>query len=197
MATRKTTRKKMSTGKKVALGLIIAGGGFLTWKYLIKPMFNKDLPGPAPMPGGGGSGTVDQQTNDVIDQVQQIPPNVKPKLTPIGTPGNRQNWGIDLKYGDKGGEIETLQKLINRIYTAKRSSKRIKVDGSYGNETLKARNELFNKTKPVDLKLAFDTYKFFEKKSGASKAAPADDLGNIIPMKNPLLPFDLPGIPFF
>lgn len=193
MVRKRTTRKKMSTGKKVALGLIIAGGGFLTWKYVIKPMLQ---PEPEPMPGGGGSGTVDQQSTEVINQVQQIPTNVKPKLTAIGTPGQRQNWGVNLKYGDKGGEIETLQKLINRIYQAKRSAKRIKVDGQYFNETLKARQELFDKSKPVTLKVAFDTLKTIEKQTGFKPAAPADDLGSI-PMKNPLLPFDLPGIPFF
>lgn len=193
MVRKRTTRKKMSTGKKVALGLIIAGGGFLTWKYVIKPMLQ---PEPEPMPGGGGSGTVDQQSTEVINQVQQIPTNVKPKLTAIGTPGQRQNWGVNLKYGDKGGEIETLQKLINRIYQAKRSAKRIKVDGQYFNETLKARQELFDKSKPVTLKVAFDTLKTIEKQTGFKPAAPSDDLGSI-PMKNPLLPFDLPGIPFF
>jgi hypothetical protein len=195
MATkRKTRRKPMTTGKKIALGLIIGGAGFLSWKYIIKPILKPEQPEPAP--GGGGSGTVDQQTTNVIDQVQNLPVNQKPKLTAIGTPGQRQDWGVNLKYGDKGGEIETLQKLINRIYQAKRSAKRIKVDGVYGNETLKARQELFDKSKPVNLKLAFDTYKRIEKQTGVKPAAPADDLGSI-PMKNPLLPFDLPGIPLF
>jgi hypothetical protein len=194
MRAKRKTRKKMSTGKKIALGLIIGGAGFLSWKYIIKPMLKPDDQEPAP--GGGGSGTVDQQSTQVINQVQQIPPNVKPKLTAKGTPGQRQDWGVNLKYGDKGGEIETLQKLINRIYQAKRSAKRIKVDGAYGNETLKARQELFDKSKPVNLKLAFDTLKRIEKQTGFKPAAPADDLGSI-PMKNPLLPFDLPGIPLF
>jgi len=166
---RKTRRKPMTTGKKIALGLIVAGGGFLAWRYLLKPMFDKNEPAPAP--GGGGSGTVDQQTTDVIEQVQTLPVNEKPKLTAIGTPGEKQNWGTFLKYGDKGGEIETLQKLINRIYQAKRSAKRIKVDGSYGAETLKARQELFRQDRSVNLKLAYDTFKQAEKSAGFSGSA--------------------------
>jgi hypothetical protein len=166
---RRSTTKKLTPGKKIAIGLMVAGGGFLAWKYLISPMINKPEPGPTPGPGG----SVDQATQDVVNTVQTLPVNTTPpvkQLSPIGTPGNQQNWGAFLKYGERGGEIETFQKLINRIYQAKRSAKRISVDGAYGNETLKARNELFNKSKPVNLKLAYDTFKQFEKGAGFSKA---------------------------
>jgi hypothetical protein len=166
---RKTTaRRKMSTGKKIALGVVIAGGGWLTWKYLISPMINKGSEPTAPEPTGGG--TVNDQTQNVIDQVQTLPVNQKPKLTPIGSAGSSQDWGVFLKYNDRGGEIETFQKLINRIYQAKRSAKRVKVDGVYGGETLKARNELFKQDRPVNLKLAYDTFKKFESGAGFAKA---------------------------
>lgn len=169
---RKTTaRRKMSTGKKIALGVIIAGGGWLTWRYLISPMINKkpeNLPEDQVNPFA--TGTVNDQTQNVIDQVQTLPVNQKPKLTAIGSAGNTQDWGVFLKYNDRGGEIETLQKLINRIYQAKRSAKRVTVDGVYGNETLKARNELFRQDRPVNLKLAYDTFKKLESGTGFGKA---------------------------
>lgn len=167
---RRSTKKKLTPGKKIAIGLMVAGGGFLAWKYLISPMIKKPEPEPIPVPGG----SVDQATQEVVNTVQTLPVNTTPpvkQLSPIGTPGNEQNWGAFLKYGERGGEIETFQKLINRIYNAKRSAKRITVDGVYGNETLKARNELFNKTKPVNLKLAYDTFKQFEKGAGFATAA--------------------------
>jgi len=171
---RRSTKKKLTPGKKIAIGLMVAGGGFLAWKYLISPMINKPEPGPTPGSTPVPGGSIDQASDNVINQVQQIPVNTTPPvktLSPIGTPGNKQNWGLFLKYGDRGGEIETFQKLINRIYQAKRSAKRIKVDGVYGNETLKARNELFNPKKQVNLKLAYDTFKQFEKGAGFATAA--------------------------
>lgn len=184
-AKRTTRRKKLSTGQKVAIGAMVVGGGFLAWKYLIQPMINKE-PEPEPVTGGG---SVDQATTNVVTQVQQLPVNVKPKLTAIGTPGNQQDWGVMLKYGDKGGEIETLQKLINRIYKAKRSVKSIKVDGVYGNETLKARNELFNKDRGVNLTLAFNTFKQLEKSAGVSTGSIS------FPTYSPLDPLNLiPGL---
>jgi hypothetical protein len=182
MRRKTTTRKKMSTGKKIALGVVIAGGGWLTWKYLISPMINKgqqEPTGPEPT----NAGTVNDQTQNVIDNVQSLPVNTppKPKLTPIGSAGSSQDWGVFLKYNDRGGEIETFQKLINRIYQAKRSAKRVKVDGVYGNETLKARNELFNQSRPVNLKLAYDTFKKFESKQGFGKAgASFGNMGGLI-----------------
>lgn len=178
---RRSPKKKLTPGKKIAIGLMVAGGGYLAWKYLISPMINKPETEPTPAPGG----SVDQATQDVVNTVQTLPVNTTPpvkKLSPIGTPGNQQNWGAFLKYGERGGEIETFQKLINRIYQAKRSAKRITVDGVYGNETLKARNELFNTSKPVNLKLAYDTFKKFESESGFAKAGAnfASTMGGLI-----------------
>jgi hypothetical protein len=67
------------------------------------------------------------------DNAAIIPENAR-KLSPIGTPGSKQNWGMKLYKGDKGGEIETLQSLFNRLSKVYKTNQ-ITVDGVYGTET--------------------------------------------------------------
>jgi hypothetical protein len=95
------------------------------------------------------------------DNAAILPENAR-KLSPIGTPGNKQNWGMKLYKGDKGGEIETLQKLFNRLSKVYGTNK-ITVDGDFGSATENKRTgnkfdngvtlmKVYNQVKKVEAK---------------------------------------------
>jgi hypothetical protein len=129
-------KKKRSTGKT----LLIAGGalaaGYAIYEFVIKPRTSGggnqnvlDVP-PGFTPGSGG---MDPALN-LIDTVNQAPVNQAPVLSPKGTADNALQYDILLKKGDRGGEIEKLQKISNVISRINKT-KVLQVDGIFGNLT--------------------------------------------------------------
>jgi len=107
MATKKKTtrtKKKLSTGGKIIIGVAVIGAGWATWEYLLKGMFMKpgsDTP-PAPdntpqLPAGG-------QINQVVNALDQVQPNVE------SLDDNKK-----LSKGSKGVEVERVQTNFNDI----------------------------------------------------------------------------------
>jgi len=99
--------------------------------------------------------------SDVISAVNTAPVNEAPKLSPKGTPDNKLKYDLPLKEGDKGGEIEKLQKILNVISGYYNTSK-ISVDGVYGSQT---KNKLYNVTGKtvITLNQALDKYEAVKK----------------------------------
>jgi len=157
-----TTRRKRTTKKKGGVKTLLilgaaAGGGYLAWKYLLQPMFQPAATEPTPpaLP------PVTPPGSDVIAAVNTAPVNEAPKLSPKGTPDNKLKYDLPLKEGDKGGEIEKLQKILNVISGYYNTSK-ISVDGVYGSQT---KNKLYNVTGKtvITLNQALDKYEAVKK----------------------------------
>lgn len=146
MIKKKTTRKKptkkgLSTFSKLLIGGAVAGGLYLIYDQFIKPKAdNNNTDDKNKVVDGYNAGAI---LTTIDPGASANPPVIvndsnKRKLTPIGTPGSKQNWGMLLYKGDKGGEIETLQGLFNRISKAYGKTG-ITKDGSFGNNTEKKR----------------------------------------------------------
>lgn len=157
-----TARRKRTTKKKGGVKTLLilgaaAGGGYLAWKYLLQPMFQPApiVPPPPALPPATPPGS------DVISAVNTAPVNEAPKLSPKGTPDNKLKYDLPLKEGDKGGEIEKLQKILNVISGYYNTSK-ISVDGVYGSQT---KNKLYNVTGKtvITLNQALDKYEAVKK----------------------------------
>lgn len=158
MAQKKITKRRSSTKKKMSpLLKILIGGAVLGGGYLIYDQFfaKKDDPSKAAADAAAAAQAAAESERaaaalNAIDSGKQAPitailpdwldPSKEDKrtLSKIGTPGTKQNWGLVLFKGDKGGEIETLQYLFNRISKAYGKTG-IKVDGDFGTETEKKR----------------------------------------------------------
>jgi len=174
MIKKKTTRKKpakkgLSTFSKLLIGGAVAGGLYLIYDQFIKPQ--------APNNNADDENKVDDGANagallTTIDPAASGKPPViindsnKRKLTPIGTPGSKQNWGMLLYKGDKGGEIETLQSLFNRISKAYGKTG-ITKDGIFGNNTEQKRVSIVGGKPGITLNNVYTLTKNVEaKKSG-------------------------------
>ena len=151
MRKKRTSKKKMSTGKKIAIGVAVAGGGYLAWEFLIKPMIQKEEPMQPE------TQSPDDQIQNVIDTAQSVPTNSAPKstLSPIGTPANKINWGAKVYYGSKGAEVQVIQKLFNAIARLN-NTYTIKEDGIFGNETLAKKRANFGSVDYVTPKQVYD-----------------------------------------
>ncbi len=134
---RKPTKKGLSTISKVLIGGVVAGGLYF--------LYNQFFAAAAPNNNEDDENKIvdGQNAGEILTTIDPgasgKPPVIindsnKRKLTAIGTPGSKQNWGMLLYKGDKGGEIETLQSLFNRISKAY-GKKGIAVDGIYGKDT--------------------------------------------------------------
>jgi hypothetical protein len=110
MATKRTNKKKLSTGGKVLIAATVIGGAYAAWEYLIKPMINKDEGTPPPMPGTDVSASVSPslspgaQINQIVAAVDQVPPNMENSDT------NKK-----LSKGSKGNEVSKAQVNFNDI----------------------------------------------------------------------------------
>jgi hypothetical protein len=129
---RATTKKGLSTTAKIAIGVGAAAGIYLIWDQF----FNKAKKEAA------AAGTTDA-AETVINAAQNTEPNVIPepkrKLSPKGTPSKNLKWhSIKLYYGDKGGEIEEMQKQLNAV-SKLYNWPTIKVDGVWGPKTEEAK----------------------------------------------------------
>jgi hypothetical protein len=152
---RRSTRTKKGGGLKTILILgAAAGGGYLAWQYIFKPMFTPPpsppaLP-PALPPAGSAPGT------DIIAAANEAPVNEAPKLSPKGTPDGQLKYDLPLKEGDKGGEIEKLQKILN-VISGYYNTDKISVDGVYGPQTKKKLYNVTGKT-VITLNQALNKY---------------------------------------
>lgn len=163
---KRTTKKKgMSTLTKVLIGGAVLGGGWLIYDQFFA---KKDDPSKAGADDSAGTqaavegqaaaaalNAIDPGTGISKPPITSLLPGwldpTKPKetrkLSARGTPGSKQNWGLTLFKFDKGGEVETLQTLFNRISKAY-GNQGIKVDGDFGSETEKKRVAIFGGAKP-------------------------------------------------
>jgi hypothetical protein len=134
---RKPTKQGLSTISKVLIGGAIAGGlYFLYDKFFAADAPNNNADDENKVVDGATAGAI---LTGIDPGSGGKPPIIvndsnKRKLTAIGTPGSKQNWGMLLYKGDKGGEIETLQSLFNRISKAY-GKPGIKKDGIFGKDT--------------------------------------------------------------
>ena len=156
---RSSKKKGMSTLLKVLIGGAVLGGGYLIYDQFFA---KKDDPEAAAKKkaadelaalqaakesaaAAAALNAIDPGTGIKAPPITALLPDWldpskedKRTLSKIGTPGSKQNWGIALFKNDKGGEVETLQYLFNRISKAYGKTG-IKVDGDFGNNTEKKR----------------------------------------------------------
>lgn len=151
---KKSQKKGISTFSKFLIGGAVISGGYLLYDNFFNgpkraaEQAKKDLEAAAAAAAAAASNNEIVQNgsdagnilNNLLpgllpggDQTILLPEN-KRKLSAIGSSSKKQNWGMKLYKGDKGGEIETLQKLFNRLSKVYGTNK-ITVDGVYGNET--------------------------------------------------------------
>ena len=154
---RTVKKKKMSTGAKIAIGVVVAGSAYAAWEFLIKPMIEKpkdEKPEDKPVTGNEYY-QQQQQLQNVVDNVQQIPANQAPKnrLSPIGTPFSKIDYNAAVFFGNKGAEVAFIQTAYNngvRWLNAKNKSGELtmqrtplKVDGIFGQNTYKGLKSVF------------------------------------------------------
>jgi|688.fasta_scaffold29901_15 hypothetical protein len=151
---KKPTKKGMSNVSKFLIGGAVISGGWLLYENFFNgpkraaEQAKKDLEAAAAAAAAAASNSdiinngsqAGNILNNLIpgilpagDQTVLIPDN-KRKLSPLGTPSNKLNWGMKLYKGDKGGEIESLQRLFNRLSSVY-GTNQITVDGVYGKQT--------------------------------------------------------------
>lgn len=207
MAKKKTVKRRsskktgMSTLTKVLIGGAVAGGAWLIYDQFFA---TKEDPAEAAKKAAADAAAASQTSNEsaaAAAAINAIDPGTnitKPAITallpkwldptkketrtlsPKGTIGSKQNWGLSLFKFDKGGEVETLQTLFNRISKAY-GKPGITVDGNFGGDTEKKRIAIVGGTPGVTLAQVYKLVKAVE----ASK--------NIVPpMGKPLImnPYD-------
>ena len=128
-------KKKISTGKVLLIGGGVLAAAYAVYEFIIKPK----------QASGGGSTEIDvppgftpgqgTNINNIINSADNVQPNVMPKLSPLNTPDKNLQYDLILKKGDKGGEIQKLQKISNVVSGIYKTNKLI-VDGQFGNLTL-------------------------------------------------------------
>jgi hypothetical protein len=124
------TRKKASTGK-----ILLISGGVLGVGYLIyTAMQRRKASSALDVPPGFVPGTIPDQTVNFIDTVDSAPVNVRPQLKPMGTPDAQLQYSIVLQKGDRGAEVNKLQRISNVISKILKT-KLLAVDGIFGNLT--------------------------------------------------------------
>lgn len=178
---RSSKKKGMSPLLKVLIGGAVLGGGYLIYDQFFA---KKDDPSKAAADAAAAAQAAAESERaaaalNAIDSGKQAPitailpdwldPSKEDKrtLSKIGTPGTKQNWGIALFKNDKGGEVETLQYLFNRISKAYGKTG-IKVDGDFGNNTEKKRIAIVGGQPGVTLAQVYKLVKSVE----ASKQIP-------------------------
>lgn len=169
--TKKKTRSKKSNLPKILIGGAILGGlGYAVYEFWYKPMQTKKAAdeaaaaakqAAAAAAAGAAIGGNVTATAPVIDRVinnaQNAPKNEIPAttLSPIGTDPKKVNWAAKVKYGDKGGEVQVIQKLFNAIARIL-GSYTIDEDGIYGNDTLAKKRGNFGNVYTITPKQVYD-----------------------------------------
>ena len=148
---RSSKKKGMSLFTKVLIGGAVAGGAYLIYDQFFA---KKEDPQKAAADAAAAAqaaaeseraaaalNAIDPGTNVKKPPLTALLPDWmdptkkdKRNLSPKGTIGSKQNWGIALFKNDIGGEVETLQALFNRISKAY-GKKGIDVDGNFGRDT--------------------------------------------------------------
>jgi len=151
---RSTTKKGLSTTAKFAIGVGAAAGIYLIWDQF----FNKNKQGSPILPQ-----LPQDAAQTVIDAAVNTEPNVIPEpkreLSPKGTPSKNLKWNsIRLFYGDKGGEIEEMQKQFNAV-SKLYNQPGIKVDGSWGPKTEEKKLKIMGTGKGFTLMDVYNVYK--------------------------------------
>jgi hypothetical protein len=124
------TKKKASTGKILLIsgGVLALGYGIYTLMQRRKAASGLDVP------PGFDPGSIPDQTVNLIDTVDNAAVNVRPQLKPMGTPDGQLQYNILLKKGDRGAEVNKLQRISNVISKILKT-KLLSVDGIFGNLT--------------------------------------------------------------
>jgi hypothetical protein len=133
---RKTTKSVLP---KILIGTAVIGGGYYLYKYVIKPYLQSGSQNLTNTPTVTGI-TADGIINEVISSASATTPNIPSAgagqtFSPIGTAWEALDKTTPIKYGSKGQEVATMQKLINDIAKAKGWKTRVNVDGIFGQNT--------------------------------------------------------------
>lgn len=163
--TKKKPKSKKSNLPKFLLGAAVLGGvGYAAYEFWYKPMQTKktaaDAAASAQQAAASAGATVAAPAiQNAIQQVQAVQTNTIPasSLSPIGTANNKINWAAKVKYGDKGGEVQVIQKLFNNIARLA-GSPTISVDGVYGPQTLAKKRLNFGDAYTVTPKQVYDLF---------------------------------------
>lgn len=160
---KRTPQKKRNTGKIIGITVGVAGAAWLGYEFLIKPRQKakaaaKKAAENAAAAAASAAANAGSPITALIDKADAAPTNKPAGLSPIGTPADKIDWGAKVKYGDKGGEVQVIQKLFNLI-ADQLGSKKISVDGVYGNETLKKKRGNFGSVYSITPKMVYDKYK--------------------------------------
>lgn len=167
--------RPLSTPQKVGLGITAAAAVYLGYRLLTKNKANKQpqLPPGYSAPAAGGAAPPET----IIAAANQAPVNSVTVLSPKGTPDNQLDYQVTLKLGDKGGEIEKLQKIINAISLIY-GTKKIGVDGTFGSkETLPKVKAIFGK-ESISLGNA---YKYYQAVAAWQKAGKKGKVTDYLP----------------
>lgn len=177
---RKRPTKKKNNFKPLIFGGLAIAGGWALWNYVIKPMTTPKMDDTPP--GDENLDTDLPPGTEVIDAANNAPVNTVVTLSPKGTPDAKLKYDLILKPGDRGGEIEKLQKILNAISNFYGTYK-IGVDGIYGDQTKK---KLFNVTGKtyITLNQALTKYRAVEAAYGKKKS-------NGVDTTNPLYKIDV------
>jgi hypothetical protein len=154
MAKKRTTKKKMSTGGKIAVGVVVVAGGWLAWEFLLKDMFKRPEPVQAPTLAPSTVTTPDPVVS-IISSAQNTTPNQAGALSPLGTAREKLRYNSPMVYGSKGEEVKVMQIILNNIAKLYNANP-ISTDGVWGPETTGRVNKLFGGAKTVTLKRAFE-----------------------------------------
>jgi len=156
---------KWSTGKKIAVTVIV-GGVAIGGGLLIRNQLRKNALKAPPMMPSDIIPSFDPVS--VIQTASSLLPGSG--ISPSGTPGSAQDWDKVIRYGHRGGEVETAQKLFNRISKI-RGYGSIVVDGDWGPKTEAKKKQLFG-TSTVTLAKIYRTLQQLEGGgSGSSSGA--------------------------
>jgi hypothetical protein len=140
----KTRRKIVKTKKglpKILIAGMVAGGGYLLWKNILKPYLDSQKDKNS---FTDTSTTTDQAIQQVVQTASTTTPNVtstKVEFSPIGTAYANLKWDTPITYGSKGEEIKRLQNIFNNLhnlytfYNWIPKYSKITADGIYGQKT--------------------------------------------------------------
>jgi hypothetical protein len=140
----KTRRKIVKSKKglpKILIAGVVAGGGYLLWKNILKPYLDSQKDKNS---FTDTSTTTDQAIQQVVQTASTTTPNVtstKVEFSPMGTPYANLKFDTPITYGSKGEEINRLQNIFNNLHNlytfhnwVPKYSK-ITSDGVYGPKT--------------------------------------------------------------
>jgi len=124
-------KKKISTGGKIAIGAGVALAGYLVWDNFIKKPKEPKVPEGYRTPQTRQTGVT---YTDIVAQLPVGGSGGARGLSPLGTSPKNLNWDLKLTKGMEGGEVESLQRMLNRISKAYNKTG-INVDGDFGRLT--------------------------------------------------------------